>query len=151
MLHSDPWESAKCLAPSPYRLWEHHCSFNVCSVAWWLGDGCLLLHLSLWLLCQNVSWKKQIWGQLWSVGRLVCELPYLNQYTIGLQLLGKSFLAFQRCLGAICSLQSSATLQKQPKRMPACLYPTLTRVLSSYRLYRPIHQPKCTLPKGVKL
>lgn len=74
---------------------------------------------------------------------LVYELSYLNQYMMSI--LRKSFLAFQRFLGpsVLCKTCTSAKAS-QAHSWHVCT-PTLTRVLSFYRLYRPIHQPECAL------
>lgn len=55
--------------------------------------------------------------------------------------------SISKVLGAICSLQSSANLQKQPQHIPACLYPVLLRGLSLYSPRQCTCQPKSSLSK----
>ena len=106
-------------------------------------------------LCRKCFWVLWTENNRLKVSCKVCAfglwITISEPISDGYMVIQEVISGISKMCGAICSLQRSAPLQKQPKHIPACLYPTLIRVLSFYRLSWPIHQPKYTLPKGGKL
>lgn len=124
-LSSDPQESAKHLASSPYRHWEHHCAFD--SVQWFtdLGMGfcCSSHHYDC--LCRNVYgfyglkiiyWRSVVNCCIFGLWITLSE-PIYDEYT------QEVISGISKISGAICSLQRPAPLQKPAKHILACLYP----------------------------
>jgi len=83
-------------------------------------------------------------------GKLLCI--WLMNYPIWTNIWwvysGSHFWHFKDFWGHLFSAKTCTSAKASQAHSGMSVPPTLTRVLSFYRLYRPIHQPECTLPKG---
>ena len=123
-LSSDPQESAKHLASSPCRHWEHHRAFA--SVQWLadlgMGFHCGSHHYDC--LCRNVYgfyglkiiyWRSVVNCCVFGLWITLSE-PIYDEY------IQEVISGISKISGAICSLQRPAPLQKPAKHILACLY-----------------------------
>ena len=155
-LSSDPQKSAKHLASSPYRHWEHHCAFD--NVQWLtdlgMGFRCSSRHYDC--LCRNaygfyglkiIFWRSVVNCCIFGLWITLSE-PIYDEYT------QEVISGISKISGAICSLQRPAPLQKPAKHILACLYPPPHKgpiILQTLPTYSPARMHFAKGGKTIKL